>query len=150
VTVSGVTPGHGTFKRFTEPARQVVVLAQEEARALGCDHVGVEHLLLGMIREERGLASRILAALDITLEAVRRLAPAGGSRDVERLQLDASVQKAMEGALRESEAMNHPVVGTEHLLLGLAGLAPRILVELGTSGPAVHAATLRALEGDLR
>jgi ATP-dependent Clp protease ATP-binding subunit ClpC len=140
-------PGHGAFEQFTVPARHVVVRAQEEARALGHDHLGAEHLL-GLLREERGLASRVLAALGLALEEVRRRVPAGGSGHVEQLRFDASAQKVLEGALSEAEAMHHPFIGTEHMLLGLAGLAPRILEEFGTSGPAVHAATLRALEGD--
>ncbi|HET7572370.1 MAG TPA: Clp protease N-terminal domain-containing protein [Gaiellaceae bacterium] len=124
------------FERFTERARQVVVLAQHEARTLGHRSVGTEHLLLGLLREEEGLAVRVLAdlgvALDETRAEVERLA-GRGEEPVETGQIPftPAAKKALELSLREALALGHNDIGTEHLLLGIVrdgeGVAAEIL-----------------------
>ena len=112
------------FERFTDGARQVVVLAQEAARALAHTHIGSEHLLLGMLREQHGIASQALRALDIAIDEVR-------ARVVQRHDPDTNSnggsipftphgKRALEMALREALSRASQSVGTEHLLLGLA------------------------------
>jgi ATP-dependent Clp protease ATP-binding subunit ClpC len=144
------------FARFTEPARQVVVLAQDEARALHHNYIGTEHLLLGLLREERGLAARVLAALGIALEPVRDKVRTiiGEGDDVPatgQIPFTPRAKKVMELGLRESQAMSHDFIGTEHLLLGLAregeGVAMRIVAELGAGAESIRRETMRALGG---
>jgi ATP-dependent Clp protease ATP-binding subunit ClpC len=135
------------FERFTERARQVVVLAQEEARGLGHDFVGTEHLLLGLIREEKGLAAHVLESLGVTVAETR----ASVERIVGRGQPAASIgqipftqgaKRALELALREALGLGHNYIGTEHVLLGLLrvdeGPASEILGELGTDAETVR------------
>jgi ATP-dependent Clp protease ATP-binding subunit ClpC len=143
------------FARFTEPARQVVVLAQDEARALHHNYIGTEHLLLGLLREERGLAARVLAAVGITIEPARdKVKAIVGEDDAVpsgQIPFTPRAKKVMELALRESQAMSHDFIGTEHLLLGLAregeGVAMQIVVELGSGAEAVRRETIRMLGG---
>jgi ATP-dependent Clp protease ATP-binding subunit ClpC len=144
------------FERFTDPARQVVVLAQEEARALQHNYIGTEHLLLGLLREERGLAARVLTSVGVTLELAREKVRAivGQGDDVAptgQIPFTPRAKKVMELGLREAQAMNHDFIGTEHLLLGLAregeGVAMRIAAELGTGAESIRRETLRALGG---
>jgi hypothetical protein len=127
------------FERFTERARQVVVLAQEEARTLGHDWLGTEHILLGLVREREGLASRVLANLGVTVEQVRaHVVRAIGAREGEhragQIPFTPEAKKVLERALREALSLGHNFIGTEHLLLALTrereGLAARILREL--------------------
>jgi ATP-dependent Clp protease ATP-binding subunit ClpC len=134
------------FARFTEPARQVVVLAQDEARALHHNYIGTEHLLLGLLREERGVAARALASVDIALEPVRDKVRAiiGEGDDVAPGQIPFTprAKKVLELGLRESQALNHEFIGTEHLLLGITreegGVAMRILGELGAGAERIQ------------
>ena len=135
------------FERFTERARQVVVLAQEEARTLGHDWLGTEHILLGLVREREGLASRVLASLGVTLEQVRaHVVRAVGSREGEHLPgqipFTPEAKKVLERALREALSLGHNFIGTEHLLLALTrereGLAARILHELDIDADSVR------------
>jgi ATP-dependent Clp protease ATP-binding subunit ClpC len=143
------------FARFTEPARQVVVLAQDEARALRHNYIGTEHLLLGLLREERGLAARALASVDIALEPVRDKVRAiiGEGDDVAPGQIPFTprAKKVLELGLRESQALNHEFIGTEHLLLGITreegGVAMRILGELGAGAERIQRETIRMLGG---
>jgi ATP-dependent Clp protease ATP-binding subunit ClpC len=127
------------FERFTDRARRVVVLAQEEARMLEHNYVGTEHLLLGLVHDGDGVAARALESLGISLEAVRQQVeeiigrgqhPLSGS-----IPFTPRAKKTMELALREAEAMGHGYVGTEHLLLGLVregdGVAAKVIVRLG-------------------
>jgi Arc/MetJ-type ribon-helix-helix transcriptional regulator len=111
------------FERFTERARQVVVLAQEEMRTLKHDHIGTEHILLGLLREEEGLAARVLENLDITVERVRaqvvRIVGLGEEVASEQIPFTPSAKKALESALPEALALGHKYIGTEHILLGL-------------------------------
>jgi ATP-dependent Clp protease ATP-binding subunit ClpC len=129
------------FENFTEQARGIVVLGQEEARLLGHDYVGTEHLLLGLTREGEGEAATTLEALGINLEDVRCEVEA--IIDGDRKQLPAHLQipftlgarEALNLSLAESVRLGHDHVGTEHLLLGLIregdGVAARVLTRRG-------------------
>ena len=111
------------FERFTDRAQHAVELAQDEARGLGHDHVGMEHLLLGLLREEDGLAARVLHELGVTAENVRpHVSALVGRRDevaTGRIPFTPGAKKALELALREALSLGHNYIGTEHLLLGL-------------------------------
>jgi ATP-dependent Clp protease ATP-binding subunit ClpC len=130
------------FERFTERARQVVVLAQEEARALRHNYIGTEHILLGLIREEEGLAATALRELDVQLEDVRAqvvlIVGRGGETVTGQIPFTPRAKKVLELALRERLSLGHDDIGTEHILLGLAreneGVAARILYDLD-AGP---------------
>jgi ATP-dependent Clp protease ATP-binding subunit ClpA len=122
------------FERFTEKARRVVVLAQEESRELGHDHIGTEHLLLALIREEDGIAGQALGEAGITLDAARKQVEAAvgrgepepkrrsGKRWRRHVPFTSRAKKTMELSLRESLGLGHNYIGTEHLLLGLLSL----------------------------
>jgi ATP-dependent Clp protease ATP-binding subunit ClpC len=140
------------FERFTERARQVVVLAQDEARVLRHNYIGTEHLLLGLLREEEGLAARVLGELGVELEAVRaqvvRVVGEGDEIATGQIPFTPRAKKVLELSLRESRALGHQYIGTEHILLGLVrendGVAARLLLELG-----VDADTIREAIGSL-
>jgi ATP-dependent Clp protease ATP-binding subunit ClpC len=127
------------FERFTDRARRVVVLAQEEARMLNHDYIGTEHLLLGLVQEGHGVAATALEALGISLDAVRQqvelIIGRGQQPRPGSIPFTPRAKKVMELAKRESEALGHGYVGTEHLLLGLVregdGVAAQVLVRLG-------------------
>jgi ATPases with chaperone activity, ATP-binding subunit len=113
------------FERFTERARQVVVLAQDEARRLRHNYIGTEHLLLGLLREEEGIAARVLASLGVTLEEVRgqvgRIVGMGDKVESGQIHFTPRAKKVLElSLLREAQSLNHDYIGTEHVLLGLA------------------------------
>lgn len=122
------------FERFTERARKVVVLAQEESRELLHDHIGTEHILLALIREEDGIAGTALADAGITLDEARKQVEAqvgrgepepkrrSGKRWRRHVAFTPRAKKIMELALRESMSLGHNYIGTEHLLLGLLSL----------------------------
>src|ERR671914_418673 len=109
------------FERFTERARQVVVLAQEEARTLKHNYIGTEHILLGLLREEEGLAARVLESLDITVERVRaqvvRIVGSGEEVTSGQIPFTPRAKKVLELALREALSLGHNYIGTEHILL---------------------------------
>jgi ATP-dependent Clp protease ATP-binding subunit ClpC len=126
------------FERFTDHARHIVVQAQAEARALGHDYIGSEHLLLGLIREHDSVAARVLAALAVSYEAARRQLEddAGPSRQEPsgHIPFTPGAKKVLELSLREALQLNHTYIGTEHILLGVIrenGAAAKILVRLG-------------------
>ena len=126
------------FERFTDRARRLVVLAQEEARMLGHDYVGTEHLLLGLIREGDGVAAKALESLGISLVAVRQLVEEiigpGDQVPSEGIPFTPRAKKVLELALRESLQLGDDSIGTEHILLGLireGGVAVQVLVKLG-------------------
>lgn len=127
------------FERFTDRARLVVVLAQEEARMLNHGFIGTEHLLLGLIREEDGVAAQALASLGVGLEAVRqRVEEAVGRGKQEssgHIPFTPRVKKVLELSLREALQRGQDFIGPEHILLGLIregeGVACQVLVELG-------------------
>ena len=127
------------FERFTDRARRVVVLAQEEARMLNHNYIGTEHVLLGLIREGEGVAGKALESLGISQEAVRQQveeiigqdqhAPSG------HIPFTPRAKKVLELSLREALQLGHNYIGTEHILLGLIregeGVAAQVLVKLG-------------------
>lgn len=127
------------FERFTERARQVVILAQEESRKRQHSYIGTEHVLLGLVREEEGLASRVLESFDVDEAVVARSVSAKVSdgemplADDERGVFTPRAKKVLELALREALSLGHNYVGTEHILLGLIrepdGVGQRILKE---------------------
>src|SRR5450756_1725387 len=107
------------FERFTERARQVVVLAQEEARALKHNYIGTEHLLLGLLREEEGVAARVLAGLEVSVEEVRaavvRIVGSGEESPQGQIPFTPRAKKVRELALREALSLGHNYIGTEHI-----------------------------------
>ena len=143
------------FERFTERARQVIVLAQEEARTLEHGHIGTEHILLGLLREEEGLAARLLESLDVTVERARaevvRQVEAGVGPGSGQIPFTAAAKKALELSLREALSLGHNYIGTEHILLGLLrvheGGAADILVELDADSDKVRNEVIRMLSG---
>ena len=143
------------FERFTERARQVVVLAQEEARALKHNYIGTEHLLLGLLREQEGVAARVLGQLHVDLEQIRadvaRIIGEGEAATAGQIPFTPRAKKVLELALREARAMRHSYIGTEHILLGLAreheGVAARVLLERGIDGEKLRETVVGALGG---
>jgi ATP-dependent Clp protease ATP-binding subunit ClpA len=143
------------FERFTERARQVVVLAQDEARALKHNYIGTEHLLLGLLREEEGLAARVLESLDVTVEEVRaqvaRIVGQGDEATTGQVPFTPRAKKVLELSLREGLALGHNYIGTEHILLGLAreneGVASRILLDFGADAETIRNEVLTMLSG---
>jgi hypothetical protein len=129
------------FERFTDRARRVVVLAQEEARHLDHDYIGTEHILLGLIHEREGVAARALTALDISLESVRaqveEIIGRGDQAPTGHIPFTPRAKKVLELSLREALGLSHNYIGTEHILLGLIregeGVAAQVLVKLGGS-----------------
>jgi hypothetical protein len=143
------------FERFTERARQVVVLAQDEARALGHNYIGTEHLLLGILREEEGIAARVLEALDVSLEEVRaevvRIIGSGEELATGQIPFTPRGKKVLELALREALSLGHNHIGTEHILLGLVregeGVAMQILLGFDADADTIRNEVIRALAG---
>ena len=124
---------------LTERSRRAVVLARDEARRLGHDRVGPEHLLLGVLREGRNVAAQSLVSLGITLDRAREVVESvvdrGGESEPEERSPTAPLEGVVELARREARRLGHDYTGTEHLLLGLAaepgGVAERVLFGLG-------------------
>ncbi|MGO1460039.1 MAG: ATP-dependent Clp protease ATP-binding subunit [Flaviflexus sp.] len=127
------------FERFTDRARRVIVLAQDEARNLKHKYLGTEHILLGLIREGEGVAAKALEALDISLDDVRvqviDIIGEGNENPSGHIPFTPRAKKVLEYALREGLQLGHSYIGTEHLLLGLLreqdGVAAKVLVKLG-------------------
>lgn len=111
------------FERFTEKARRAVVYAQEEARMLNQNYIGTEHLLLGLIREEEGIAAKALQNIGINLEDVRAQAEEiigkGTATTTGHIPFTPRAKKVLELSLREALQLGHNYIGTEHILLGL-------------------------------
>jgi ATP-dependent Clp protease ATP-binding subunit ClpC len=143
------------FERFTERARQVVVLAQDEARALKHNYIGTEHILLGLLREEEGLAARVLESLDVTVEEVRmqvaRIIGQGDEHIVGQIPFTPRAKKVLELSLREAMALGHNYIGTEHILLGLVrerqGVAMRVLLDFGADAERIQGEMIELLSG---
>ncbi len=143
------------FERFTERARQVVVLAQDEARALKHNYIGTEHILLGLLREEKGLAARVLESLDITVEEVRaqvgRIVGHGDEVTTGQIPFTPRAKKVLELALREARALKHYYIGTEHIVLGLArengGVAARILLDFDADAEKIRDEVIGMMSG---
>ncbi|MDX6628744.1 MAG: ATP-dependent Clp protease ATP-binding subunit ClpC [Gaiellales bacterium] len=143
------------FERFTERARQVVVFAQDEARALQHASIGTEHILLGLLREEAGLAARALASFGLTVEAVRAQVVIVVGRGEEpapsAMPFTPVAKRVLELALREALSLGHNYIGTEHILLGLVredeGAATRVLLDLDLDAATIRREIVRRLEG---
>jgi ATP-dependent Clp protease ATP-binding subunit ClpC len=144
------------FERFNEDARQVVVLAQDEARFLRHNYIGTEHLLLALLREEEGAAARALAAVGVTIADVRQrvIAIVGSGEDDEvtgQIPFTPRAKKVLELSLREALSLGHNHIGTEHVLLGLLnegeGVAARVLSEMGLDAETIRREVLTVAGG---
>ncbi|GAA4877718.1 ATP-dependent Clp protease ATP-binding subunit [Serinicoccus chungangensis] len=143
------------FERFTDRARRVVVLAQEEARMLNHNYIGTEHLLLGLIHEGEGVAAKALESLDISLDAVRQqvqeIIGQGQQSPTGHIPFTPRAKKVLELSLREGLQLGHNYIGTEHLLLGLIregeGVAAQVLVKLGADLNRVRQQVITLLSG---
>ena len=143
------------FERFTDRARRVVVLAQEEARLLNHAYIGTEHILLGLIHEGEGVAAKALESMSISLEAVRNqveeIIGQGGSSPSGHIPFTPRAKKVLELSLREALQLGHNYIGTEHILLGLIregeGVAAQVLVKLGADLSRVRQQVIQLLSG---
>jgi len=143
------------FERYTDRARRVVVLAQEEARMLNHNYIGTEHILLGLIREGEGVAAKALESLGISLEAVRQqveeIIGQGQQAPSGHIPFTPRANKVLELASREALQLGHNYIGTEHILLGLIregeGVAAQVLVKLGADLNRVRQQVIQLLHG---
>ncbi|MCK0439524.1 ATP-dependent Clp protease ATP-binding subunit [Gordonia alkaliphila] len=143
------------FERFTDRARRVVVLAQEEARMLNHNYIGTEHILLGLIHEGEGVAAKALESLGISLEAVRsqveEIIGQGQQAPSGHIPFTPRAKKVLELSLREALQLGHNYIGTEHILLGLIregeGVAAQVLVKLGADLNSVRQQVIQLLSG---
>jgi ATP-dependent Clp protease ATP-binding subunit ClpC len=143
------------FERFTDRARRVVVLAQEEARMLNHNYIGTEHILLGLIHEGEGVAAKALETLGISLEAVRQqveeIIGQGQQAPSGHIAFTPRAKKVLELSLREALQLGHNYIGTEHILLGLIregeGVAAQVLVRLGADLDRVRQQVIQVLHG---
>ncbi|HJY71053.1 MAG TPA: ATP-dependent Clp protease ATP-binding subunit, partial [Streptosporangiaceae bacterium] len=143
------------FERFTDRARRVAVLAQEEARMLRHDHIGTEHILLGLIREGEGVAAKALESLGISLEAVRQhvgeITGSGQQAPSGHVPFTPRAKKVLELSMREALQLGHNYIGTEHILLGLIregeGVAAQVLVKLGADPDRIRQQVIQLLAG---
>jgi ATP-dependent Clp protease ATP-binding subunit ClpC len=143
------------FERFTDRARRVVVLAQEEARMLSHNYIGTEHILLGLIHEGEGVAAKSLESLGISLEAVRaqveEIIGQGQQAPSGHIPFTPRAKKVLELSLREALQLGHNYIGTEHILLGLIregeGVAAQVLVKLGADLNRVRQQVIQLLSG---
>ncbi|MGD7001435.1 ATP-dependent Clp protease ATP-binding subunit [Corynebacterium halotolerans] len=143
------------FERFTDRARRVIVLAQEEARMLNHNYIGTEHILLGLIHEGEGVAAKALESMGISLDAVRQeveeIIGQGSQPHTGHIPFTPRAKKVLELSLREGLQMGHKYIGTEFLLLGLIregeGVAAQVLVKLGADLPRVRQQVIQLLSG---
>ena len=143
------------FQRFSDRARRVVVLAQEEARMLNHNYIGTEHLLLGLIQEGEGVAAKALESMNISLEAVRNqveeIIGRGSSAPTGHIPFTPRAKKVLELSLREALQLGHNYIGTEHILLGLIregeGVAAQVLTKLGADLDRVRNQVVQLLTG---
>jgi ATP-dependent Clp protease ATP-binding subunit ClpC len=143
------------FERFTDRARRVVVLAQEEARHLNHNFIGTEHILLGLVREGEGVAAQVLEALDISLDAIRahvvEIVDHGAQTSAAHIPFTPRAKKVLELSLREAMQLGHNYIGTEHILLGLIregdGVAAQVPVDLGAELSVVRERVIEVLGG---
>ena len=147
--------GAGMFQRFTDRARRVVVLAQEEARMLNHDYVGTEHILLALIHEGEGVAAKALESLGIRLEAVReqvkQIVGQGQQAPSGHIAFTPRTKKVLELSLREAKHLGHSYIGTEHILLGMIregrGVGAQVLVKMGAELNRVRQQVIQVLHG---
>ncbi len=143
------------FERFTDRARRVVVLAQEEARMLNHNYIGTEHILLGLVREGEGVAAKALESMDISLNAVREqvqeIIGEGSHAPSGHIPFTPRAKKVLELSLREALQLGHNYIGTEHILLGLIregeGVAAQVLGKLGADLSSVRQQVIQLLSG---
>jgi ATP-dependent Clp protease ATP-binding subunit ClpC len=143
------------FERFTDRARRVVVLAQEEARMLNHNYIGTEHILLGLIHEGEGVAAKALESMNISLEAVRQqveeIIGQGQAAPTGHIPFTPRAKKVLELSLREALQLGHNYIGTEHILLGLIregeGVAAQVLQKLGADLNRVRQTVIQLLSG---
>src|SRR5216117_1051672 len=143
------------FERFTDRARRVVVLAQEEARMLSHNYIGTEHILLGLIHEGEGVAAKALESLNISVEAVRQhageITGQGQQAPSGHIPFTPRAKNVLELSLREALQLGHNYIGTEHILLGLIregeGVAAQVLVKLGADLNRVRQQVIQLLSG---
>ena len=143
------------FERFTDRARQVIVLAQEEARMLNHNYIGTEHILLGLSHEGEGVAAKVLESMGVPLEMARQLVEEiighGVTAPTGHMPFTPRAKKVLELSLREALQLGHNYIGTEHILLGLVregeGVAAQVLVKLGASLDRVRDNVIILLEG---
>lgn len=143
------------FERFTDRARRVTVLAQEEAKMLNHNYVGTEHILLGLIREGKGIATKALESLDISLEAVREqvqdIIGQGQQRPTGHIRFSPRAKKVLELSLREALQLGHNYIATEHILLALIhddeSVGTQVLVKLGVDLHQVREQVISLLSG---
>ncbi len=143
------------FERFTDRARRVIVLAQEEARMLNHNYIGTEHILLGLVREGEGVAAEALESLGISLDAVRQqveeIIGQGQEAPTGHIPFTPRAKKVLELSLRESLQLGHNYIGTEHILLGLIregdGVAAQVLVRLGADLNRVRHQVIQLIAG---
>ena len=144
------------FKRFTDPARRVVVLAQEEARMLYHNYIGTEHILLGLIHEGEGVAAKALESLNISLDAVRdrieEIVGQGQTAPAGHIPFTPRAKKVFELSFREALHLGHTNIGTEHILLGLIregdGVAVQVLQQMGIDLGWARREVIRLLSGE--
>src|SRR5438309_7697004 len=142
------------FDKFTERARKVLKYAQEEAQRLNHDHIGTEHILLGLVREGDGVAARVLSNLGVNLDKVRADVEAVTERGKRMVMGEIGItpqgKRVIELAIDEARRLNHHYIGTEHLLLGLIregeGIAAGVLESLGVSLPKVRTQVIEVLK----
>ncbi|MCL2785213.1 MAG: ATP-dependent Clp protease ATP-binding subunit [Propionibacteriaceae bacterium] len=143
------------FERFTDRARRVVILAQDEARTMNHNYVGTEHILLGLIHEGEGVAAKALTQLGITLETARteveEIIGKGSQAPAGHIPFTSRAKRVLELSLREALQLNHPYIGTEHILLGLLregeGVASQVLIKMGADLGQVRETVLSLLSG---
>jgi ATP-dependent Clp protease ATP-binding subunit ClpC len=143
------------FKRFTDRARRVVVLAQEEARMLKHGYIGTEHILLGLIHEGEGVAAKALESLGISLDAVRQqveeIIGQGQHTPSGHIPFTPRAKEVLELSLTEAVQLGHDYIGTEHILLGLiregGGVAAEVLVKLGANLNRVRQQVIQLVSG---
>ncbi len=141
------------FERFTERARIVIVVAQEEARRLQHDYIGTEHILMGLLREEEGVAAQVLASLGVTEELARaqivKVVGTGDDVSSNQIPFTPRAKEVLEHSLRQSLSLGHDYIGTEHILLGVVaegeGVAMRVLGDLGVDARTVKNAVVDGL-----
>ena len=143
------------FERFTDRARRVIVLAQEEAKLLKHNYIGTEHILLGLIHEGEGIAAKALEGMDISLEGVREqvvdIIGEGQQAPTGHIPFTPRAKKVLELSLREALQLGHTYIGTEHILLGLIregeGVAAQVLVKLGADLGRVRQEVIKLISG---